>query len=170
MFASVSYTHLDVYKRQEDGNGTVYGDDTTSIDRIFSGRLSYNKPAAVLHMLRYEIANDSLFFAVLKTYQNTYANKTATTNDFLQVLNNVTKKDWAYFIDQWIYKQGAPAYTVEWNQLGNAVFLRLKQRSTHPASVRLFTTSVDIKMIGDGVDTTIKVFNNAVIQLSLIHI
>lgn len=149
---------------KEDGNGTVYGDDTTSVDRIFSGRLSYNKPAAVLHMLRYEIANDSLFFAVLKTYQNTYANKTATTNDFLQVLNNVTKKDWAYFIDQWIYKQGAPAYTVEWNQLGNAVFLRLKQRSTHPASVSLFTTSVDIKMIGDGVDTTVRVFNNAAIQ------
>lgn len=149
---------------KEDGNGTVYGDDTTNVDRIFSGRLSYNKPAAVLHMLRYEIANDSLFFAVLKTYQNTYANKTATTHDFLQVLNNVSKKDWAYFIDQWIYKQGAPAYTVEWNQLGDAVFLRLKQRATHPASVSVFATSVDIKLIGDGVDTTVRVFNNAAIQ------
>lgn len=149
---------------KENGNGTVYGDDTTNIDRIFSGRLSYNKPAAVLHMLRYEIANDSLFFAVLKTYLNTYANKTATTDNFLQVLNTVTKKDWAYFIGQWIYKQGAPAYTVEWNQLGDAVFLRLKQRSTHPASVSVFATSVDIKLIGDGVDTTVRVFNNAAIQ------
>ncbi len=149
---------------KEDGNGTVYGDDTTNVDRIFSGRLSYNKPAAVLHMLRYEIANDSLFFAVLKTYQKTYANKTAITNEFLQVLNTVTKKDWTYFIDQWIYKQGAPAYAVEWNQLGDAVFLRLKQRATHPASVSLFTTSVDIKLIGDGVDTTVRVFNNTTIQ------
>lgn len=149
---------------KEDGNGTVYVDDTINIDRIFSGRLSYNKPAAVLHMLRYEIANDSLFFAVLKTYLNIYANKTATTDNFLQVLNTVTKKDWTYFTDQWIYKQGAPAYTVEWNQLGDAVFLRLKQRATHPASVSLFTTSVDIKLIGDGVDTTVRVLNNAAIQ------
>jgi len=149
---------------KEDGNGTVYGDDTINIDRIFSGRLSYNKPASVLHMLRYEIANDSLFFAVLKIYQKTYANRTATTNDFLRVLNTVTKKDWTYFIDQWIYKQGAPAYTIEWNQLGDAVFLRLKQRATHPASVSLFTTSVDIKLIGDGVDTTVRVLNNTAIQ------
>lgn len=145
---------------KEDGNGKVYGDDTTSIDRIFSGRLSYNKPAAVLHMLRYEIANDSLFFAVLKTYQQNFANRNASTHDFLLLLNSVTGKDWAYFISQWIYNQGAPAFSLQWNKLGNTVFLNLAQRSTHPASIAMFNTSVDVKFIATDGDTTIRLRSN----------
>jgi len=146
---------------KEDGNGTVHGNDTTSIDRIFSGRLSYNKPAAVLHMLRYEISNDSLFFALLKTYQENFANRNASTHDFLLLLNSVTGKDWTYFIDQWIYNQGAPAFSLQWNKLGTAVFLNLAQRSTHPASVAVFNTSVDVKLIATDGDTTIRLHSNA---------
>lgn len=146
---------------KENGNGTVYGNDTTSIDRIFSGRLSYNKPAAVLHMLRHEIANDSLFFAVLKTYQQNFANKNASTHDFLLLLNAVTGKDWTYFINQWIYNEGAPAFSLQWNKLGNTVFLNLQQRSTHPASVAMFNTLVDIKLIATDGDTTIRLRSNA---------
>ena len=49
--------------------GTVYlsDADTTSVSRIFSGRLSYNKGGMVLHMLRKKLGDD-VFFQSLRNY------------------------------------------------------------------------------------------------------
>ena len=39
--------------------GSVLCDDTTSVNRIFSGRLTYNKGAYLLHMLRWKLGDNS---------------------------------------------------------------------------------------------------------------
>ena len=50
-------------------SGSVYltDADTTSVSRIFSGRLSYNKGSMVLHMLRKKLG-DASFYQALQTY------------------------------------------------------------------------------------------------------
>ena len=48
-------------------DGSVICDDTTSVNRIFNGRLSYKKGAYLLHMLRWKLG-DSLFFTAIKNF------------------------------------------------------------------------------------------------------
>src|SRR5690606_26242544 len=49
--------------------GSVFVNDTTDRGRIFDGRLSYNKGAYVLHMLRW-ILGDADFFLACRNYIN----------------------------------------------------------------------------------------------------
>ena len=62
--------------------GSVYVYDTTSVWRVFDGRLSYSKGAMVLHTLRWTIG-DSAFFGGIKNYLNdqNLAYGIAKTND-----------------------------------------------------------------------------------------
>ena len=53
--------------------------------RIFNGRLSYRKGAAIIHTLRHEIQNDSLFFEVMGTFQTQYTDNTATGENFKEI-------------------------------------------------------------------------------------
>ena len=69
------------------GTGSVYIPDASVYDenRIFSGRLSYNKGAAIIHNLRFEMQNDNTFFQTLKNYQQQFKDSVATGEDFKHV-------------------------------------------------------------------------------------
>ena len=72
--------------------GSVYIPEENATDerRIFSRALSYKKGAALLHMIRYELNDDSLFYMTLKSFQEQYADSVATGQDFLMVLNEIS--------------------------------------------------------------------------------
>lgn len=91
------------------GNGTIYVEDTTSVYGIFNGNLSYDKAGYVLHMLRH-VVGDSTFFEGLSAYRDAYYMSTATTEDFQQVMEQVSGQDLSAFFQQWIYSQGPPNY------------------------------------------------------------
>src|SRR5690606_25713315 len=61
--------------------------DTLSVNRIFNQRLSYNKGAMVLHMLRKQLG-DTDFFEGLKTYLNhpNHAYGYAKSEDFVAIM------------------------------------------------------------------------------------
>ncbi len=91
--------------------------------RIFNGRLSYDKGAAILHMLRHEIQNDTLFFDILKTYQKQFAGGVATGDDFKNVVRQITGKDFSWFFQQWYYGEGYPVFRVQWHVSGDSLYL-----------------------------------------------
>lgn len=62
----------------------------------------YDKGAWVLHMLRWEVG-DSVFFNILRTYFEKYKYKNASTNDFIHVCENLSKRDLSKFFDQWVF-------------------------------------------------------------------
>ncbi len=136
-------------------NGSVMCDDTSSSDRIFSGQLSYNKGAYLLHMLRGKLG-DSLFFLCLKNYLNDplLAGNYARTNDLITHLETTSGQDLTTFFDQWYYKQGYPSYQLQWGQTANSVTLTINQTPSHP-SVSFFNTPVEITFYGPTRDTTI---------------
>jgi aminopeptidase N len=83
-------------------------------DNLF-GATEYDKGAWVLHMLRKE-TGDSLFFKILKTYYETYKYKNASTEDFKNICQSVTGKDWNKFFDQWVYEgEGKIELEYSWN-------------------------------------------------------
>lgn len=139
--------------------GKVYIDDTTSVIHLFDPRLVYKKAAAVIHMLRYRAPADSVFWNVLKTYQQTYAFGNASTDDLKAIAEAAYGQNLDTFFNQWIYGEGYIKYAVRWAQDGNMVMVKLTQTTSTPSSVALFSTPVDIQIHTTQGDTTIKVYN-----------
>ncbi|RUA06998.1 MAG: peptidase M1, partial [Fusobacteria bacterium] len=129
--------------------GSVYVTDTTSVSSIFSSRLSYSKGAMVLHMLRWKMGDD-IFFEALRNYLNDDKLKYsyAKTNDLIRHCEAVSGQDLSKFFDQWIYKEGYPSYSVEWNQKeDNTIDILINQTQSH-ASVDFFEMPIELGIKG----------------------
>ncbi len=106
--------HQHMNSMQYFGNGTIYVYDPLN-DEIFHGGLSYNKGAWVLHMLRH-VVGDEAFFTILKSYYQDarFQYKTATTEGFRDLCEEITGRDLHRFFQQWIYEPGYPTYLLNW--------------------------------------------------------
>lgn len=144
-------------------NGAVYlsDADTLSVSRIFNGRLSYNKGAMVLHMLRKKMG-ESNFFTALKNYitDPNLAYNYAKTPDLIAHLEAVYGASLTEFFNDWVYKQGFPTYSVKWHQPGpNKVSIQLSQTQSD-ASVSFFEAEVPIRLNGINGETKDLILNN----------
>ncbi len=126
-------------------DGSVRVDDTTSVGRIFSGRLSYNKGAYLLHMLRWKLGEG--FFQGVRDYLNDRQYSYARTPSLKSHLEQASGTDLTEFFNDWYYGQGFPAYTVSWQQIGDQCYIKLDQTTSHP-SVDFFEMPVPIQLIG----------------------
>ncbi|MCC2544977.1 T9SS type A sorting domain-containing protein [Hymenobacter sp. BT175] len=126
--------------------GSVRVPDTTNVGRIFSGRLSYKKGAAVVHMLRYLLNDDTKFFRALRTYQNTYAGGTARTRDLQRIFEAEAGRSLTYFFQQWYAGQGHPTFSTRWNQVGNSLHLQTNETVSFPSATPFFDTELDYRI------------------------
>lgn len=140
--------------------GSVYlaTADTVNPYRIFDTRLSYRKPAAILHTLRY-LLGDELFFKLLKEYQRKFTSGTATTSDFIALAETIYGNQLNTFFNEWIYGEGYPVYNVKWNQVGSRFILNISQSTTVPGSVPQYSTPVEVLLSSRQGDTVIRLNN-----------
>lgn len=68
---------------------------------------SYQKGAWVLHMLRNELGDD-LFFKGLRLYYDRFKSSNALTEDFRDVMSEVSGRNLDKFFQQWLYTAGQP--------------------------------------------------------------
>jgi aminopeptidase N len=155
---------------QPDGSVYIPATDSANVGRIFDGRLTYDKGAAVLHMLRFEINSDTLFFRTLKRYQQLYKNSTAKTPDFKQVAETVSGKNLNTFFNQWIYGEGYPTFNLAWNQTGRNFILRSTQVVSMPGITPFFQTAVQYKLLRSIGDTLIRVNQNQPVEFYTIPV
>lgn len=123
--------------------GSVWVNDTTSVGRIFDGRLSYTKGSHLLYMLRW-ILGDAVFFKAVRQYHNDpkHSYGFARTEDLKYNLEKTSGKDLGYFFTQWFKGQGYPSYNVEWTPLGSEyVKIKINQTTSH-SSVPFFELPV----------------------------
>ncbi|SFB95615.1 Por secretion system C-terminal sorting domain-containing protein [Flexibacter flexilis DSM 6793] len=142
--------------------GSVFVDDTTSVDRVFSSTLSYNKGAMVLHMLRWKMG-DTAFFNGLNNYANdtALAYKYAHTSQLQAHLEATSGQDLTEFINDWVYGRGFPRYNLHYHQSPDSVLhITLGQTTTAPTSVDFFEMPVPVRVRGAGNKDTIVVLNH----------
>ena len=138
-------------------SGTVYVPDTTNVRRIFNYDLSYKKGAAVIHMLRYLLNDDTKFFRALRTYQSQYGGRTARTADLQRVFEAEAGRPLGYFFQQWFRGQGYPTFNGRWNQAGSTVVLRVTETASEPAATPFFDTDIDYRLtFADGTTQTVR--------------
>jgi aminopeptidase N len=131
--------------------GSVYVPEleADNVNRIFSSRLSYNKGAMVIEMLRWKLG-DATFFQGVRNYlaDPDLAYDFAVTADLQSHLEAVSGQDLDGFFADWIYGQGYPSYSITAHNAGfGQVQFLVAQEQSHP-SVSFFEMPLPIRLYG----------------------
>lgn len=127
--------------------GSVFVEDTTSISRLFSSRLSYAKGGYILHMQRW-ILGDDVFFSALKNYftDDKVANGFAYSEDWIRHIETAGDTTLTEFFNDWLYGEGYPIYSATYQQHNtDSLTLKLWQSTSHN-SVDFFELPVPIRV------------------------
>ncbi len=131
--------------------GNLYLTETqaTNVNRIFSSRLSYDKGAMVLEMLRFKMG-DLAFFQALRNYlaDTNLAYKYALTTDLKSHLETVYGQSLTEFFNDWVYNQGYPTYTITAQNWGSGQARFVVSQSQSDASVSFFEMPVPVRVYG----------------------
>lgn len=131
--------------------GNLYLTETqaTNVNRIFSSRLSYDKGAMVLEMLRFKMG-DTAFFQALRNYlaDTNLAYKYALTTDLKSHLETVYGQSLTEFFNDWVYNQGYPTYTITAQNWGSGQARFVVSQSQSDASVSFFEMPVPVRVYG----------------------
>jgi aminopeptidase N len=138
--------------------GSVWVQDSLNTGRIFSGRLSYDKGAAIIHTYRYLMNDDDLFFQTLRDFQVAFADSTAIGLDIRDAFQAVSTADYSAAFDQWYFGEGYPTYSLKWG-LDDYNKVHLQVNHITSSSTPTFTTPLEIRFLRNGGlgDTIIKV-------------
>lgn len=118
-----------------DSAGSVFVTDTSSVARIFDQRLTYNKGAYVLHMLRWTLG-DSAFYRGVRRYLNDPKLRLgyAVTEDLRRNMEEESGRNLETFFQKWVYSEGYANYHADWSQNKNHfVTVKLSQTTSHPS-------------------------------------
>jgi aminopeptidase N len=141
--------------------GSVWFSDTLNENRIFNGRLSYDKGSGIIHSIRYLMNNDSLFFAGLREFQNDFKDSVARGIDLRNKMQEISGINYTPFFEQWYFGEGYPTYSIRWKQIGQDLLLELKHTASKPSVTPTFTNPIDLRFIRQGMSDTLIRFDVA---------
>ncbi len=106
----------------QEAGGSVFVSDTSDVNRIFNGRLSYAKGAMVLHMLRTRIG-DNAFISALREYLSAsqLAGAEVRTSDLIQAFENTSGESLNEFFNDWIYGEGYPIVSLGYQRFPDGI-------------------------------------------------
>jgi len=137
-----------LYNITSQPGGAVYltDADTLSVGRIFSSRLSYDKGAMVLHMLRIKMG-DTNFFQGVKNYlaDSNLAYAYAKTPDFKAHMETASSLDLTEFFNDWVYNEGFPTYNVIVTPAATGHVTVTLHQTQSDASVTFFESPLPIR-------------------------
>ncbi|MFM2214153.1 MAG: hypothetical protein RL427_1416 [Bacteroidota bacterium] len=146
-------------------SGAVYltDNEATNVNRIFSSRLSYDKGAMVLEMLRFKLG-DTAFFQGMKNYlaDPALAYGYALTPNFQAHMEAVYGQSLTEFFNDWVYHQGYPTYTITAQNWGSGQAKFVVNQTQSDASVSYFEMPVPVRVHGAGGQSADVVLNNTV--------
>lgn len=124
--------------------GSIFVENTNSINEIFNGARTYDKGAVVLHMLR-GVMGDEKFFEFMKAFsEGDFAFEAASIRDVQSVAEQVHGETLAYFFDQWLFSSGYPSFDITYEVNGNSINGTVNQ-STILGDQDFFTTPMTVQ-------------------------
>ena len=145
--------------------GALYLTDAEalSVNRIFDYRLTYNKGAMVLNMLRFKLG-DTAFFQGLRNYlaDSNLAFKYAITTNFQSHLEAVFGSSLTEFFNDWVYNQGYPIYNITVQNTTSGQARITVAQTTSDLSVPFFEMPVPVRLLGASGQSQDVVVNNTV--------
>jgi aminopeptidase N len=117
----------------------------------------YSKGAWVLHTLR-GVLGDTLFYRMLATYRQKFAERTAITDDLRAVVDSLTGESYAWFFDQWVYGRGWPQYALQFGSSVDTLEVTIYQ--LQPSSWPTYRMPIQLRLQGATQETTLVVWNS----------
>jgi len=108
----------------------------------------YDKGAFVFRMLR-AVLGDEKFFALLKTFYQTYAGKNASIADFEELASRAAGRSLRSFFGLWVDSTGVPEFRVEYMILRTREG-RFKVRGTVKQTLELLEMPVELLLRAEG--------------------
>ena len=102
--ASAYDEQIDSY--HADSSDVLIAPGDAEIDQLFEWGL-YARSALVLHALRQEVGDDA-FFAILRSFYQTYAYSSVVTSDFIALAETVSGQDLDALFEAWLYSDEVP--------------------------------------------------------------
>lgn len=126
-YAPVQNVLFDLYyDRARNAVGTLVLSDTTDASDMFTHARVYAKGWMVLRMMRHRMGNTD-FQHVLETWATRHRYGSATTEDFQQVVEDITGQDWSQFFEQWILAgRGEPTWAMGWSDVSSDTEYRIR--------------------------------------------
>jgi len=119
-------------------------DTTLPVSTRLLNKNSYEKAGWVLHMLRHDLGDDA-FRECLQAFYKEYKYGNALTEDFQEVVEMVTGKDYGAFFLQWFYVAGHPVLSYQWKQKGKSLKFTLRQHQEQ----HVFEFPIEIEISGN---------------------
>ncbi len=150
--------------------GSVYLTDSLNTTAMFDNRLIYQKGACLIHMIRYLVNNDALFWQAISTFTNTYKHQNVNYNLFAEVVQNVTGVNLTQdFLPQWFRGEGYPTYQITWNWKDGYLHLISEQSTSKPSVTPFFKMPFELAITDiNGNTTIIRFAQNANFQKHII--
>jgi aminopeptidase N len=104
----------------------------------------YQKGGWVLHLLRGQIGTDK-FWAGIREYYRRYRDGNASTQEFRQVMEEVSGADLAWFFQQWVYRAGSPVVEGGWQYDAATKKIEVDLTQTQPGDAYRLPFEVAIK-------------------------
>lgn len=120
----------------------VVHDNLSDMDRVLN-RLVYDKGGWVLHMLRREVG-DEAFWRGIREYYRRYRDSNASTDDFRQVMEQVSGRPLQWFFMQWLTRSGNPVVDVTWRYDAGRKAVHVTVRQTQPGAPYVLPIDVSI--------------------------
>ncbi|MFA9391963.1 MAG: M1 family aminopeptidase [Prolixibacteraceae bacterium] len=131
-------------------DGSVYVQDTTDINQIFSSRLSYSKAGYVLHMLRGQIGDEKFFKGMQHYLSDTrVTNGFATTDLFRENMEFAADTSLSEFFNDWILGEGFPVYQISCYNSGPELQVDISQNPSTP-DAPFFEMNIPITVYSNG--------------------
>lgn len=142
---------------EKNPNYTIIHDNLKDMKDVTSSQ-TYQKGSWILHMLRGVVGTET-FWEGIQVYYKKYKDLNATTDDFKNVMEEVSGRDLTVFFEQWLYKPGILKLKGDWsyNKKESEVIINLNQVQTDGS---LFVMPIEISID----------FGNKKQQLELIEI
>lgn len=133
-----------------DTRPTVWRDYKDPMEQ-FDNRV-YPKGAWILHMIRARLGPD-LYRKAVRTYLERHRNDVATTEDLMEVLEDVSGLSFDQFADQWLYHGGVPELNVSyaWDAGSRQAKLTVRQTQKVTNEVLLFRFELPVRFHVKGV-------------------
>ncbi|WP_396195594.1 M1 family aminopeptidase [Flavobacterium sp.] len=143
--------------------GNLYLTDAqlTDVGRIFNSRISYNKGAMVLEMLRFKMG-DTAFFQAIRNYlaDSNLAFDYAVTTDLKAHLEAEYGQSLTEFFNDWVYNQGYPTYSISVQNWGSGQARFVVNQTQSHTSVSFFEMPIPVRVFGPNGETADLVLNN----------
>lgn len=135
--------------------GSVWVADSLNEGAIFSGRLVYDKGAAIVHTMRYLVNDDVAFFQGLRNYQVAFEEGNAIGLDMKAQMEAASGVDLTDFFEQWYFGEGYPTYSAQYNLSGSDLYVRINHSTSKPSVTPTFTNPIDVRITRNAAADTI---------------